>query len=811
MIRLGTRKSRLALVQTEIVKTRILEAFPNEEVKIVPIVTRGDRELDKALSSFGGKGVFTKEIEEQLLSGRIDIAVHSAKDIPLEFPAGLSLGAVLEREDPRDVLVTVRGRMTRELPPGSIVGTSSLRRELQIRRLNPGIQIQVLRGNVNTRLDKLRSGQYDAILLAAAGLKRLGLEKEADLSYEYLDTDEFVPAAGQGILALEIRTGSLTEVMKALNDKMVELCFKAEREVLKQIGGSCNAPCGVYCYKDKENFFIYGMYAGDGQSPSFSSESFSINKQKKGEASSKSESAVDLTQMAVYLEHMANRMAMRLKKCRVTLVGAGPGSWDLISRKGLECVKAADVIIYDNLISPSILNEARLDAELIYAGKRAHVHSMKQEEINQLLVEKACEGRYVVRLKGGDPFVFGRGGEEALALKQNGIAYEVVPGISSVYSAPAYVGIPVTHRGIASSFHVITGHEELGKADSAVDYCTLAQEQGTLVFLMGLGKLGEIISQLISNGKSPDTPAAVIQSATTARQQMVCGRLTELEEKVKKAGLSTPAVIVVGNVVSLSEELDWFQSLPLTGQRILLTGTRQLTERLEDLLEPLGAETVRISLIETVQCLSDQIREKLQNLSQYSWIVFTSCFGVQTFFEAMKEWKIDQRILAGVQFAAVGASTADMLEQYGYTCDFIPSRFQSKILAEKWIPLLSENDSVLLIRAKEGSAFLMEALQKSGIPVDLACIYETVTDYRRKEEVLSIVNDVDYLVITSGLAARALAVMLDGMALESTLAVIGPETRQVCEEAGLSVGLIAEHSSAEGIIEAIVWQQRREE
>lgn len=822
MIRIGTRTSKLAMVQTENIKARILQAFPEEEVEIVPIVTKGDRELDKHLGSFGGKGVFAKEIEEQLLDGSIDIAVHSAKDVPMEFPEGLCLGAVVEREDARDVLLT-RVAMERnrtgvrhkskldsavtktsgsEKPNGSsyIVGTSSLRRELQISRIIEGVNIRLLRGNVPTRLQKLKDGQYDAILLAAAGLKRLGLDNEPDVHYEYLDTEEFVPAAGQGILAVETRKGALPEVMAVLNDEHSYMALMAERAFLTRIGGSCNAPCGVYCRLLKQNISsaeemhwkITGMYARDGHTPSYSS---------------CIAAAADVAQLATAAEGLADAL-----RCRtVSLVGAGPGNRGLISEKALACVREAEVIIYDNLISPSILNEAAHDAQLLYAGKRANAHSMKQEDINNLIIAKAKEGKYVVRLKGGDPFIFGRGGEEALALRGANIPFEVVPGVSSAYSVPAFAGIPVTHRGVAASFHVITGHEGDGKGKSGVDFGILAKEQGTLVFLMGLHALGDIARRLIEGGKSADTPVAVIQSGATARQRMVKGTLADIEGRVKSQGLGTPAMIVIGDVVALQEQLGWQRHLPLSGKRILLTGSRSVIEQIEQELEPLGAETVSISLVDTYRRTDERIEGCLRGIGEYTWIVFTSGAGVRYFFDALKDAEdaegrkgIDRRCLGNVRFATVGTSTADVLSQYGYRCDFLPSEYQSKVLAQEWVPTLTSKDKVLLVKAVQGSELLSERLRDASISADVACLYETRVDMRRADEVARHVNEVDYTVLASGSAAKALGLMAEAAETGSRVVAIGPVTADACEKAGIQVSLVAEEYTARGIAKAIM-------
>ncbi|MBQ9155789.1 MAG: hydroxymethylbilane synthase, partial [Eubacterium sp.] len=458
-IRIGTRKSLLALAQTDIVKEKIEKAFPDLAVEIVRIDTKGDQILDRSLTSFGGKGVFTAELEAELKSGAIDLAVHSAKDMPMEFPEGLTIGAVLDRADERDTFVTTSGRKLADLPRGSVVGTSSLRREILIREINPHVQVRLLRGNVQTRLRKLREGLYDGIILAAAGIERLELEKEEGISYEYLDPDTFLPAAGQGILAVESRRDDpeMAEVLGAIHSKEAELLLTAERAYLTAIGGSCNAPAAARCQRDKDDLVMKAMYVKDG-----------VHARKASVRL-----AIDPADPVGSAGKIGIAAAREVNKGMVYLVGAGPGDEDLITRKALRLIREADVVVYDNLASSSLLNEVRDDAELIYAGKRSSHHHLKQYETNQLLIDLALSGKNVVRLKGGDPYIFGRGGEEGQELKAAGLNFEVIPGISSSYSVPAYCGIPVTHRDYASSFHVITGHEGNHKnGETVLDYAT---------------------------------------------------------------------------------------------------------------------------------------------------------------------------------------------------------------------------------------------------------------------------------------------------------------------------------------------------
>lgn len=801
------------MVQTELVRDLIQESFPELEIELVPMSTRGDKILDRSLTSFGGKGVFTKELEEALLDGTVDLAVHSAKDMPMEFPRGLALGAVLARANPGDVLVTRSGILARQLPAGSVIGTSSLRRELQIKKMNPQVQVKLLRGNVQTRLEKLKNGEYDGILLAAAGLERLGYENPEGLHLEYLDKEQFIPAPGQGILAVEIRAGELAKVMAAIHCEDAAVMLKAEREYLTVLGGGCNAPCGAYCRREGERLVMSAMYAADGKHPVYRKEAWDVGAAGGMSADDGTGAAADVgaaggagaADMPALAERLARDLAVQVRCRTVSLVGAGPGDAGLFTKKGLECVRRADVIVYDNLISGSILNEARLDAELFYAGKRSSNHYLTQDQINALLVEQAQLGKYVVRLKGGDPFIFGRGGEEAMVLEEHGIPFEIVPGISSSYSVPAYAGIPVTQRGMASSFHVITGHEGAHKTEEVLDYATLAKEEGTLIFLMGLKNLGKIADQLMAHGKPKDTPAAVIQQGTTARQEKAVSTLEHIVEEAENCGIQTPAITVVGAVVSLEGSLEWFGQKPLSRTRVLVTGTRYMVKELSRELDGLGAETVAVSVIESLPIMDEAVKTACEGIDSYQWLVFTSGNGVEIFFDTMKKLSVDLRRLMHLKFAAVGKSTAAVLAAHGFACDFVPSKFSGADLAKEWIPQLGKDDKVLLMRAREGSAVLPQALWEAGQPFTDVALYETWVDVRRGDELNRAVRDVDYVTVASASAVRAFCELVpEYQSLEAKVISIGPSTTKAAKELGLAVYQSASEYTAEGMAAAIV-------
>lgn len=791
-IRIGTRKSLLALVQTEIVKDALLRAFPETEIEIVKIDTKGDQLLDRSLTSFGGKGVFTVELEAELLSGAIDIAVHSAKDMPMEFPAGLGIGAVLSRADARDTFVSLDGTKLADLAPGSVVGTSSLRRELQIKEINPQVQIKLLRGNVQTRLRKLKEGQYDGIILAAAGIERLGYENEEEFHYEYLEPGTFLPAAGQGILAVESRTddAETAEMLAAIHDAEAACLLAAERSFLKTIGGSCNAPAAAYCRKEGGRFLMDAMFVKDG-----------VHLRR-----AHMDIAADAQDMLEAATQLGKDIAGEVNKGIVYLVGAGPGDEDLMTRKGLKVLREADVVVYDSLASSSLLNEVRDDAELIFAGKRSSHHFKKQYETNQLLIDLAKEGKNVVRLKGGDPYIFGRGGEEGQELRAAGVDFVVVPGISSSYSVPAYCGIPVTHRDYASSFHVITGHEGNHKNGATVlDYGTLAREEGTLIFLMGLKNLPNIVKNLIENGKDPKTPAGVLQEGTTARQKMAVGTLENIVEVVEREGIQTPAITVVGDVVSLADELSWYGGKPLSGQRVLVTGSRSMVERLSPLLKEEGAEAISFSLIRTEAMDTPEFDRAMADIDSYTWIVLTSANGVECFFDKLKAMRKDIRDFKDVHFAVIGDGTKNALEGHGIYSDLIPTAYSSKDMAADMVPHMKPTDKVLLLRAEEANAVLPDSLTAAGIDHTCVSLYHTVVDERKADELSRLIETVDYITFASSSAVRAFVSMAGSLENVSAKYIsIGPVTTKTAEAEGLHVDRTAAVYTAQGIVDAII-------
>jgi uroporphyrinogen III methyltransferase/synthase len=411
----------------------------------------------------------------------------------------------------------------------------------------------------------------------------------------------------------------------------------------------------------------------------------------------------------------------------VYLVGAGPGSLDLVTVRALELVACAEVIVYDYLVNPAMLGRAQSHAEIIYAGKTASAHTLTQEEINALLIEKARAGKIVVRLKGGDPYVFGRGGEEGIALAQAGIPFEVVPGVSSALAAPACAGIPVTHRNVASQVTFITGHEDPAKPESAIDWAQLARLRGTRVFLMSVERLRDIAAQLLAHGAASETPVALVRWGTTARQETITGTLATIADLVEKHGFKPPAVTIVGEVVNLRSELNWFEKLPLFGQRVVVTRAHRQSGGLSRKLARLGADVLEIPTIRLVPLsLPESQQAKLATLDQhFDWIVFSSPNGTELFFDAMRRDDIDVRALGSVRIAALGPATAGGIRHLQLRIDRQPETFTSEALASTFSDEDVRGKRFCLVQGRMADPALAQNLIARGGTVEPWVFYDT--------------------------------------------------------------------------------------
>lgn len=517
----------------------------------------------------------------------------------------------------------------------------------------------------------------------------------------------------------------------------------------------------------------------------------------------------------------------------VYLIGAGPGDPGLITVRGMELLRTSDVVVYDRLAHPSLLQHVRPDAEKIYVGKASAQHAMRQSDINALLIAKAKEGKSVARLKGGDPFVFGRGGEEAEECRTAGVPFQIVPGVTSAIAAPAYAGIPVTHRDAASSFAVITGHERdearesgtraPGEAEGRRNWAHIAHAADTLVFLMGVEALPEIAARLQEHGRSPETPVALVQWGTWAQQRVVIGTLATIVEIVRNAGLTPPAVCVVGEVVKLRSALRWFDDTaarPLHGKRILVTRAREQASGLVDLLRAKGADPVEFPVIRIAH-LTDcsALDTALRNLTEYDWAVFTSINAVPIIAERLRALDLDARAFHKTKIAALGPATAQALREHlGLRADFVPAEAVAEAMLAQWPEADLTGKRLLFPRAKEAREILPEQFTARGAVVDLIPVYETLFDGEGADDIRRLLQEgrVDAVTFTSASTVHnfAQAVATPSQtpkALVGTtpLVAIGPVTADAARAFDLTVQCVAEDHTIPGLVAALekLWSQ----
>lgn len=490
---------------------------------------------------------------------------------------------------------------------------------------------------------------------------------------------------------------------------------------------------------------------------------------------------------------------------KVYIVGAGCGDYDLITLRGKSLIEQCDVIVYDSLIDSRLLDFVPDNAEKLCVGKRAGQHSESQENINQILVQKATEGKLVVRLKGGDPFVFGRGGEEVSALQEHNIEYGIVPGISSAIAVPELAGIPVTHRRISRSFHIITGHTaEDMLPDNMSAYAKL---DGTLVFLMGLRNIGQISKSLIQNGKDGNTPAAVISNGAGAGQRVVRSTLNNIANDVEKQNLSAPAIIVVGLVAGF----DFMQtiSLPLRHRSVTVTGTKKFSSKLSAQLIKLGAYVKKQDYLNVIEYRDNpRLDSALLNLSDYSWVVLTSINGAEIFFNRLNRLKIDIRKLVKIKFAVIGSGTADVLERHGIFADLIPEYYTSKALGNRLAGIISETEKLLILRAEQGSAELSEILDINNIGYDDIKTYNVLSHGKSFDN-----NEIDTDFITFASSSGVRAFFENGFRIspKTKIICIGEITANALIRHNINDFQISKTSNVDGIIDAILREVQNEQ
>ncbi|UCD83839.1 MAG: uroporphyrinogen-III C-methyltransferase [Deltaproteobacteria bacterium] len=499
-----------------------------------------------------------------------------------------------------------------------------------------------------------------------------------------------------------------------------------------------------------------------------------------------------------------------MKKGKVYLIGAGPGDPELLTLRGKRCIEEADIIIYDYLVSPEILSHASPEAKLIYAGKRGG-NSSSQKKINELLIKEAGRGKTVARLKGGDPFIFGRGGEEAEELVQAGLDFEVVPGVSSAIAVPAYAGIPLTHRDYTSTVAFITGQEDPTKGHSSIAWEKISTGVGTLVVLMGVGKLAENVQMLLDNGRSPRTPAALIRWGTTAEQETLVGELNNIVKLSEERQFQPPAVLVVGGVVRLRETLNWFEKKPLFGRRIVVTRAREQAGSFAEILRKYGAEPIEFPSIEIKPPQNWRaVDPVIKNLGSYHWIIFTSINGVKYFTERLKAKGRDIRDLKGVRVCAIGPGTAKGMENLGINVDFVPKQYRTEAIAEG-LGKRIRGKRVLLVRVQGMRDSLPRELKGQGARLQVVGVYRTLSPAKPARELRKLLSEGKIDMITFGsssavknffgmLGDRGLKKLLKGVAIAS----IGPKTTETIRKAGIDVDVMPAEYTIPALSEAIV-------
>ena len=490
----------------------------------------------------------------------------------------------------------------------------------------------------------------------------------------------------------------------------------------------------------------------------------------------------------------------------VYLVGAGPGDLGLVTLRAKECIENADVIVYDHLANPEMVSWARDDAEIIYAGKEPG-ESRTQQEINTLLIDKAREGNQVVRLKGGDPFVFGRGAEEAQAIASAGVPFEIVPGITSAIAGPAYAGIPMTHRMHNSHVTFFTGHEDPAKAESAIDYAALAKLGGTQVMLMGVERLGSITSEMLKQGVRSDLPVALVRSATTGQQETLTGRLSDIAQKARASDFKAPAVAVFGEVVGLRDSLNWYEKRPLLGKRIVVTRTRKQASVLSDKLQALGAHVIELPTIR-IEPPSDlrEFAELVQDAHVYDWIVFTSANGVEAFFNVFFKLYDDAREIGGVRIAAIGPATAQRVKDFHLHVDLQPEEFVAEAVAREFKKQGNiENLRILLVRAEKARDALPKELSAMGAIVDEGFAYRTVPETRDTSGARrQLAQDgADLITFTSSSTVENFLALGLPWPKGMRIASIGPITSKTVRDQGLKVDVEARRHDIDGLVQSI--------
>lgn len=821
VLTVATRRGQLAIAQTQSVIAALKARNPRIEVRVREIVSAGDRDRTTALWDLKDTGFFTSQLEEALLAGEADLAVHSFKDLPTRQRERLAVTAVWGRKWPEDCLLAKqRVRTLDDLPQAARVGTSSLRRAAQLKHIRPDLVLVPLRGNVQTRIDKLRTMDLDAIVLARAGLERLGLADAISLVF---DPKEFIPAPAQGALAVQTRSDdeATVAIVRSIDDESSRAVALAERQVLTTMQCGCHAPVGAYAERRGDRIEVCAFIAdGDGRRM--------VRKDVAGLASQAIQTGERVARELLdaggkEILHDLERdrglggsgrvgSARRTssKKPMVYLVGAGPGRADLITLRGAELLKTADCVIIDKLANPALLELARKDAEIIHVPKRIGPGSFTQDQINQILVGKALEGMTVVRLKGGDPCIFGRCTEEITLLNEAGVAFEIVPGITAAIAAAEYTGIMLTDRRYSSQVAFITGREAEGKEETNLDWDVLARFPGTLVFYMGIGALPSIAGKLIDSGLSADTPAALVADATLPTQRLVQAPLGRIAEECGRQRIEPPALIVVGPAAAGDTGLNWFMRLPLFGKGLVVTrDTAGNADSARKVVARGGRPVEYPTLAIQARTDRDELIRMLAEFSGCDWAIFTSANGVRVFFDALGDLGKDARVFGGMKIAAIGPRTAETLGQSGIRADFIPGVFTGRELARQ---LLGYTDlrgkKVLLLRSEIASDELVRGLETGGAYVTDVPVYTAVPQKGDDAGLIAQMqrSQIQWLTFASPSAVRSFFEQIPPEAVHSygvKVASVGPVTSKELAQFGLRVDVEATEHTIDGLLDAI--------
>lgn len=770
---IGSRKSKLAIKQVEIVIEMIKEKYPDLIIEHHTITSLGDQRLDLNYknSDVSLKGLFTSDLEKALINKEIDLAIHSLKDVSTSFDNSLELIGYLNEEDNCDVLVSNKYQSIKEMPSNSIIGTSSKRRELQIKQIRDDLKIIPIRGNINTRLNKLDNNEYDAIVLAYAGLKRLNLEHRI---VEYFNPLDFLPASGQGILAIQARKDDhyLKDIINQITNPNTQIKAKMQRIFSTIFDGGCTTPMGCHAYIEDDYIYFKGMYY-------YNDIHYISSVEGK------------LDQYVALAYQLANKIKAQYSKPGiVSLVGAGPGEIELLSIKAMRLIKEADCILYDRLINNEILEYAREDAKLIYVGKDNKSLGNTQELINQQIINAAYDYQNVVRLKSGDPFVYGRGYEEVLVLKQYQIKYNIVCGISSFIAASSSSEIPLTDRNNSSSIHIFSGHNK-NNIDN-LKYEEMAKLDGTLIFMMAVANFKKIATNLVKHNFDKKIKVAFIENVSSNEERMIISSLEQVIDSDISLKIKNPAIIIVGKTVGLHDKSMWQHN-----KKICLLSTREL-KHYEEFKQKCLEYQFDCSLSSQIRII-DSIDKNKIDLNEYDIVLFNSINGFEYF---LKDFELS--LLKDKLIGCVGSKTRSLIENNNLNVQILAQEYTMKDLLNETLKLYP-NKKVLIIGSKKTSLDLKE-YQKTNNQLTFYPAYDV--EYI-KHDYLKLQKQLDKSHVICFFSASGVDAFMNNINFQNDLihrkkiASIGPVTTKRLLEYGIEVDIQASTYTQENLIRKI--------